>query len=256
MRGTEIYKYFAFGYNYGLIRQNGLSGDERIQALGLLDNFFSFLSSLDLQVTQTIAKELQNITDSLRKSSEVHVSSDLAEKIANQINKIDPALDAELQIKKAYILTKKRYPLDTLMMCPEELLGEGVLHTLSVSAKKDYELACVQICLSQPTAAAFHLMRALEEQVRVLYFSFKKTKRMDQPMWGPIIRELRSKRSPKPSQKLLDHLDGMRVHFRNPTQHPELFYSMDDAQDLLNQTITAMNMIATEIPIAGKKLKA
>ena len=60
----------------------------------------------------------------------------------------------------------------------------------------------------------------------------------------------RSNRSfkPKPSSKLLDHLDGMRVHFRNPTLHPEAFYTIDGAQDLLNQTITAINMIASELP--------
>ncbi|MNE35870.1 hypothetical protein D3C81_1685800 [compost metagenome] len=91
-------------------------------------------------------------------------------------------------------------------------------------------------------------MRALDAQVKVLYFAFKKTKRLDKPMWGPMTSQLRAKRAPKPSEKLLTHLDGMRIHFRNPTQHPDAFYTMDEAQDLLNQTITAINMIATELP--------
>lgn len=67
-------------------------------------------------------------------------------------------------------------------------------------------------------------------------------------MWGPMTAQLRDKRAPKPSTKLLAHLDGMRIHFRNPTQHPDAFYTMDEAQDLLNQTISAINMIAAELP--------
>jgi hypothetical protein len=49
----------------------------------------------------------------------------------------------------------------------------------------------------------------------------------------------------------MSHLDGIRVHFRNPTQHPEAFYTLDEAQDLLNQTITAVNMIHRELPKTG-----
>lgn len=82
----------------------------------------------------------------------------------------------------------------------------------------------------------------------MLYNAFKKRDRLKNPMWGSIIKELRGKRNPKPSDKLLDHLDGMRVHFRNPTQHPDVFYNIDEAQDLLNQTMTAINMIAAELP--------
>jgi hypothetical protein len=91
-------------------------------------------------------------------------------------------------------------------------------------------------------------MRTLEEQVKVLYFAFKKTKRLAKPMWGPMTAELRAKKAPKPSEKLLAHLDGMRIHFRNPTQHPDLFYTLDEAEDLLNQTIVAMGMICAELP--------
>jgi hypothetical protein len=118
---------------------------------------------------------------------------------------------------------------------------------LSDNAKQDYHFACAQIALSQPTAAAFHLMRALEDEVKNMYFCFKKTNRLEKPMWGPMISQLRAKRAPRPSEKLLNHLDWMRIHFRNPTQHPDLFYTMDEAQDLLNHTIIASNMIAAEV---------
>lgn len=130
---------------------------------------------------------------------------------------------------------------------PQKLLAENVFGTLSPSSQRDFALGCMQIALNQPTSSAFHLMRALEEEVKHLYFHYKKKNRLERPMWAEMIRELRAKRAPKPSDKALDHLDSIRVHFRNPTQHPDAFYTLDEAQDLLNQTITAINMIYREI---------
>ena len=249
MKKTEIYSYYAFGYNYALLKRDGLSGYPIKQSITILDSFFNNLKILELQVSQKIAEELLNILNALGQSDDLIVNEDTAKKIKTEVERIDPALDAELQLKAAYVLTKKRYPLESLLNTPGELLGTGVYGRLSDVAKQDYLLACTQVALNQPTAAAFHLMRMLEEQVKVLYFSFKKTNRLQTPMWGPMIRELRSKRAPQPSEKLLNHLDGMRVHFRNPTQHPEIFYTIDEAQDLLNQTLTAVNMIFAELPI-------
>lgn len=248
MKKRNIYGFYVFGYNYGVIRRNGLANYEKDRALDLLDEFLRDLKELELLVTQKIGEGLTELVDSFREGGEDKVSSERAAKILAELERLDPALDAELQLKAAYLLTKKRYALDSLLITPHELLANDVHERLSDVAKKDYRLACVQIALSQPTAAAFHLMRALEEQVKVLYFAFKKTNRLEKPMWGPVLKELREKRAPKPSEKLLAHLDGMRIHFRNPTQHPDTFYSLDEAQDLLNQTLTAMNMIHAELP--------
>ena len=126
-------------------------------------------------------------------------------------------------------------------------MANKVYDNLNDQTKKDFDLACTQIALNLPTGAAFHLMRALEEQVKVLYFHFKRTNRLRNPMWRPMLQQLRNKRNPKPTDKLLDLLDGVRLHYRNPTQHPDMFYTIDEAQDLLNQTISAINLISTEI---------
>jgi hypothetical protein len=233
LRQKGIYNYFVFGFNYGVIKRTGLQGEPRDVALDYLNEFFEFLAELELQVTERVASDLEDILKTIRDG---------------EAERIDASLDAELQLKKAYVLTKKRYPLESLLTEPSALLANGVHDRLSDNAKRDYRLACLQVALNQPTAAAFHLMRMLEEQVKSLYFSFKKTKRLEKPMWGPMTQQLRSKRAPKPSNKWLDHLDSMRIRFRNPTQHPQAFYSIDEAQDLLNQTIVAVNMIHAEVP--------
>lgn len=251
MHKIPIFKYFAFGYDYGLISRNGLLAREKGSAVELVTSFFSSLRELDLAVTLKVAEPLRVIAAEFEEGNSPTVSPDLAKKVLTELEKIDPCLDAELELRTAYVLTKKRYALGSLLDEPQTLLGTGVEDSLSDTCKKDFRLACTQIALSQPTAAAFHLMRALEEQVKCLYFAFKKTNRLDKPMWGPMTAELKAKKKPKPSEKLLSHLDGMRIHFRNPTQHPNVFYTIDEAQDLLNQTLTAINMIAAELPKKG-----
>ncbi|MEP1895716.1 MAG: hypothetical protein ABJQ98_16550 [Alloalcanivorax venustensis] len=252
MRKTEIYEFYAFGFNYCLIKQEGLKGHLKENAVKMLKNFLGSLKTLHLPVVIRIAEDLEGIIKELNESDGDIIEETRAEEIRGIIEKLDPALDAELQLKEAYIITEKRYPLTSLLDSPKKLLANNVYDSLSDTSRKDFSLACTQIALNQPTAAAFHLMRALEEQVRNLYFCFKKTKRANNPTWGLIISQLRSKRSPKPSENSLTHLDSIRVQYRNPTQHPDTFYSMDEAQDLLNQTVTAINMVNREIDRISK----
>src|SRR5262249_40866727 len=104
---------------------------------------------------------------------------------------------------------------------------------------------CITMNLS--TAAAFHLMRCVEDCVKLLYFQFVKTGRMEKPMWGPMVEKLKNKNKPKPSPEILDQLDIIRTNFRNPTQHPQKFYNIDEAQDLLNASIVAIGGVCREI---------
>lgn len=246
MRKTDIYEFYAFGYNYSLLR-NDLSTWDKSKVVHELKNYFEYLENLETPVSLKIANTLRTTIAEVESSENEKLGAEFAKKIKAELDKIDPSLDAELQLKEAYILTEKRFPLSSLTSEPQKLLGQDVFTCLSSTSQRDFSLGCMQIALSQPTSSAFHLMRALEEEVKRLYFSFKKTNRLSNPMWGPMIKELREKRHPKPSTKSLDHLDSIRVHFRNPTQHPQAFYTLDEAQDLLNQTITAINMIDREI---------
>lgn len=245
---TKIFEYYAFGFDFGLIERNGLEGYGKAEAIKLLEGFFLSVNKLELSVTQNACKKLLNLKKEVEEiGDEDVIAKPLSEKIKIEMDRIDIVLDSELDLKVAYQLTDKKYSLKKLLDNQGALLGKDVYSSLEDTTRKDFDLACVQIALSQPTAAAFHLMRSLEYKLKVLYFHFKKTNRLAKPMWGPMVNQLRTKRNPKPSSKLLDYLDSIRVHYRNPTQHPELFYSIDEAQDLLNQTISALNMIQAEI---------
>lgn len=253
MREQRIYDYYYFGFEHSKIIET--LNNYRISAKSVnkvFKTFMVWLEEICLPVTLQASEPLKAIVESLPDEEEQPLSREIIDKIKQEFIIIKAVIDAELKIAILYRLEEKRYPLEILLEQPEKLLSKGGFEQLSSICQSDFSSACIQIALNQPTASAFHLMRALEEQVKTLYFAFKKTKRLKKPMWGPMTSELRSKRAPKPTEKLLSHLDGMRIHFRNPTQHPEKFYSMDEAQDLLNQTIVAINMIQIELPLIKK----
>lgn len=254
MRSTSIYSFFAFGYNYNWLR-NHSAGASKAEVINQITNICNRMDALNLPVTKQAAQDLFKYRDKLSAVPDGDVDDDTSQEIIKIIADFDKTLDAELQLKKVFLLTPKRYDLDRLMDAPGELLGKGVFDQLPPATAKDFTLGCRQIALSQSTASAFHLMRAAEGEVKNLYFAFKRTKRLDKPMWGPMIAQLRAKNNPKPSKMLLDHLDHIRENFRNPTQHPDTFYNIDQAQDLLNSTVTAINMIRGEMPKPKAKAK-
>jgi hypothetical protein len=258
MRRATIYQYYQFGYNYSLWKRSGLEGYSYENALTSLRELWEFFDQQDLQVTIQVGESLWEIAKELEVGDQSQkVAAALATRIKTAIKALDATLDAELQLRDIWVMTKKRYPLDTLLDYPGRLLATGVYDSLDDHTQRDFQLACRNIALKNATSAAFHLMRATEQQVKMLYFAFKKTNRMLNPMWGPMVQELRKKNKPRPSTALLDHLDAMRKNYRNPTQHPDVFYNIEEAQDLLNSVTGAINMIAKEMPkpkAAAKKV--
>lgn len=247
MKKVKVYNYYAFGYDYSLIRESNLKNYKKENAVSILTNFLTSIDTLNIPVTKNIAKDFHNVLKEIKKLDLTIITEEISKKIKKEVDRIDSALDSELSLKETFILTEKKYSIENLMNNPFSLLSDNSISSLTTTSKKDFTFACTLIALNQPTGSAFHLMRALEEQVKVLYFNYKKTNRLSKPMWGPIVQQLRAKRNPKPSEKLLNLLDGMRAHFRNPTQHPDTFYTIDEAEDLLNQTISAINIIAKEL---------
>ena len=109
-------------------------------------------------------------------------------------------------------------------------------------------MGCKAIAFELPTAAAFHQLRCVEGALKHYYQCVIKRNRLPdkQKMWGPMIDQLRSKKTNKPPVELLDTLDRIRVNFRNPTNHPEKEYDTDEAQDLFGLCVDALNRLVKD----------
>jgi hypothetical protein len=97
------------------------------------------------------------------------------------------------------------------------------------------------VLLELPTAAAFHILRATEDVLRHYYTRMVRNNRIAGLMWGPIVANLRTRHLTKRHETLNNHLDNIRVSFRNPTQHPESMYDIHEVQDLWGVCIDVVN---------------
>jgi len=60
-------------------------------------------------------------------------------------------------------------------------------------------------------------------------------------MWGDMLKQLVERKKNRLPDSLLECLDNIRESYRNPTNHPEAVYNIDEAEDLLGLCIDVTN---------------
>jgi len=150
-------------------------------------------------------------------------------------------LDAEIIGIHAFTTTPKRLNSEKLLDDVSSLFAPDAYSSFPDIAKSDFAEAGKCIAYELPTVAAFHILRATEANLRHYYKQRIKQKRIASEMWGPIVEDLRKRSKTKTHTTLNNHLDNIRLSFRNPTQHPESVYDIHEVQDLFSVCIDANN---------------
>jgi len=216
------------GYRVGSVNENLL-------------RFYTDVGRLGLQVTEQALSELDHLSDELGALDKDDVLSEYqAGTLREAIGRIRPTLEAELRLLEAFVVTPKRLDDRKLLDDVPAMLARGAYEKLPAIAQSDLREAGKCTAFERPTAAAFHLMRATEAVLKAFYCRVVRRNR-GQFMWGPMTKHLRERRDAKQHGDLLNHLDHIRRSFRNPTQHPEKTYDMDEVQDLWGLCVDALN---------------
>lgn len=176
------------------------------------------------------------------------IGDDLAEGLCEIAAVFEKIVYAEASTKKIYVLPQRRFNADSLLSNPQNLLKAGSFQKLSAIAQVDFASAGRCLLFGEATAGAFHILRATEETLRLYYFHHRRSNRLTKPLWGPILSELRAKKTSKPPKVLLDSLDMVRGMYRNPTQHPDATYDIESAQDLFGVCLDLIGEMASELP--------
>jgi hypothetical protein len=156
---------------------------------------------------------------------------------------------AEAEGIYTFIAKDKRFAVSKLLNDVPSLMSPGTYSSLPEIAKLDFREAGRCIAFESCTAAAFHLMRGTEDTLRWFYCELVKRNRV-QLMWGPMVTHLRKRRTPPPAV-ILDNLNSLRVNFRNPTQHPEKVYDIEEVQDLMFLSLDVINRMVRFIRTKG-----
>jgi len=213
--------------------------------LETIDTFFSYLNEFNLPVTRRAAYELEEFRNELAESDADHtLTKDESTGLVQIIADLEKTLFAESGGNLAFIVTDKRIDANKLLFDMRSLMSPGTFDLLPGIAQHDFVEAGLCIAFGRSTAAAFHLLRGTEAVLRHFYCSIVKRGRVQPLHWGPMVKQLGSRNKPPP-MPLLDNLDNIRNSFRNPTQHPEKIYDIEEVQDLFGLCIDVVNRMAT-----------
>ncbi len=250
MRNIPISRYIYLGFHirYLLDCKPGfpVMGDKYI--LKNIEVVLEYIESLNLNVTKnTNAKlELDKILDEFKnKESDYVLNEDDVERIYGIIDDLRKTLDAETRGIYVYTVVEKRFETDKLLNNVHLLFSPNVFSNIPDIAKYDFSESGKCIAFELPTSSAFHILRGTESVLRVLYFSVKIRNRISILNWGLIINDLKNCRVRKPPDHLIDNFDIIRNNYRNPTQHPETIYNIEQAQDLFSMCVGVINNTIT-----------
>lgn len=207
-----------------------------------IQRFLNNLQALELKVTERASWRLIDFLNNLESSDESpSLGEEKASLLREIMNEIRHTLDAEIAGMSAYTVTPKRLDSEKLLQNVSHLFAPDVFQLFSDIAKYDFNEAGKCIAFERPTAAAFHILRATEANLRLYYKNMVRQNRITSEMWGNIVADLREKNRTKKYTILNNQLDNIRHSFRNPTQHPEAIYDIHEVQDLLSICVDVNN---------------
>jgi len=234
MESKSIYSYFFFGTAVRYLQDitSGSLVHKRGCILDNLDTIINMLNELKLIVSKRAASDLINFREKLKKKDKSHkLTTDEALKLRNLMHDLRKTINAEISGLSAFVVTDKRIEVKKLLSDVSALMAPGIFDSLSNMARYDFKQAGKCIAFELSTAAAFHSLRGTESVLKDFYCFMVKHKRVKPLMWGPMVESMRQRRK-KPPEVLLNNLDSIRLTFRNPTQHPEKIYDIQETQDL------------------------
>lgn len=258
MTKVSLYDYYSFGFNYYILLNNS-SNKTNENFNKDLASYISFVKRLDLRVTlsllnmngwEEVYEEAQKMNKGAKKKLKIEAA--LHKKMIDIINKADPTLDAELNIKTGYILSEKRIISEKLTGNISSIFSQGTYSDLPDIARFDFAESGKCIAFDRHTASAFHSLRGTEDVLKTYYSLLTGKKPTDSQTWWNFYNEIENeikaaKITPHPPKELMQNLDSLRVFYRNKTQHPQLTYNSDEAQDLLFNCIKCVNQIIKDL---------
>jgi hypothetical protein len=249
---VNLYEYYSFGYNYYILLNNSFNKSNK-EFYEDIVKYAEFISQLDLKVTKS-SLNLQGINEAIykleklgkgRKKNEI-ISEEIHNSIIKILEKTDSTLDAELNIKIAFLNDSKRVSNELLTDQIDKLFGKEIFIELPEIAQYDFSEAGKCLTFDRFTACGFHCLRGTEAVLKLFYEKILNKTATETLTWGNFHQEIEANINnggitPKPSPELMINLNSLRMYYRNKTQHPQLIYNSDNVQDLLFLCIKTVN---------------
>lgn len=215
------------------------------------------LQQIPLRICKPVVGELIRAIDSvlprddkgamLPMKSDQTISYLQAYDLRETVKKFEAVLSAELQAFDTYFISQKgAYSTPDLIERADVIFPETIRRDIPQQAIIDIREAGRCFAFDAPTAAGFHILRAIEAVMAEYYAIIIGTAiptRMRN--WGIYIKKMQD--SGKADPKIIVFLDHIREQYRNPITHPEVILSSDEVEVLLSTAVGAIRQMILAI---------
>jgi hypothetical protein len=184
--------------------------------------------------------------------------------ILTLLEKFEHALAAELNRAPMYIAEKCGiYSTHDLAENARNVFAESLRSAIPSVSQEEFDTAGRALAFGFGTAAAVHMLRAIEMMLKVYYESFSgpiaaKTERnyaMYLKKLAALVDDEESKQ-PRPDKRVVQMLAQVKDHYRNPLLTPENSVSLPDAAQLFGLASALISLMAEQVVTNQKGEKA
>lgn len=223
----------------------------RMEVRTLLEN-----GVLPLRTTRQAATRLleaidqivpSDIQEALKTEEAAEINWWLVRQVKDAAAKFETVFAEELAILDTYSVSQKgAYSTAELISNAEVMFSKAVREKLPAQAVEDIHEAGKCLAFETATAAAFHIVRAIESVILAYYEKVLERKPPNRMRnWGVYIKTLEE--SGKADQKILDFLKHIKDNYRNPVSHPNAAFSVEEAVVLLGVAVGAITQMALSL---------
>lgn len=181
--------------------------------------------------------------------------------IRTMIEKFEHALAAELNRAPTYAAEKCGiYSTRDLAENARNVFAEALRPAMPGAALDEFDSAGRALAFGFGTAAAVHMLRAVEVTLKIYYESFAgpvtaKTERN----YGMYLKKLAAlvedddDKQPHPDKRVVQMLTQIKDYYRNPLLTPETSLSNADAAQLFGLASALISLMAEHLVAAGRK---
>lgn len=245
---NEIMKFASFITYLSDIRE-GVQVHGEHYILHAINFVLDFIESSEFKVTKQGIYILNNFKKSLEKTAKDHkLSIDEYGELHDIMNKLMFLISIESKTLFSFYLTEKRINNEKLIFDIGSLFAKEVFSSIPSKIQYDFIECGKCIAFECSTAGAFHVLRGLEGLLRLLLEKLSPQIDATDMAWGKLISELKNLNI-NDLTTLLDNCDRIRENYRNPTNHPEKIYNIEEIQDLFNLCVGVVNDIVAYMKI-------
>lgn len=190
--------------------------------------------------------------------SEDHFNQHELSIIQSLVEKFEHSLAAELNRAPTYIAEKCGiYSTSDLIENAHKVFPASLQGTISKAAQKEFNIAGRSLAFGLGTAAAIHLLRAIEIVLRQYYEMFSgSAPSKSERTYAIYLKKLAlmaedESLSVRPDRRVLQMLAQIKDHYRNPLTNPDSCVTLEQAVSLFGLASAIISLMAEQIQ--GKK---